>query len=303
MPLSPEFWSVELDVPVDLVAAAEDMLGDEALAVTSYEVLKPGMAISPDWRVQVLFDAPPDQKLWRKRLGEIADALGIPAAIRFDHLPAQDWVRHTNKLNAPIRAGRFFLYGAHDADAVPPGSLSLLLDAGLAFGTGRAPSTYGCLLAIDDLCRIHAPRRMLDMGTGSGVLAMAAAKAGARQVLAADIDPVAVAVTQDNIRLNGLAGRITALTASRPDDPRLKASGPYDLVVANILAEPLCRMATGLSHLVAAGGHLVLSGLLAREERLIVARYRAAGLHFGGLSLARRIPREGWHTLVFERRT
>ena len=138
---------------------------------------------------------------------------------------------------------------------------------------------------------------MLDMGTGSGVLAMAAAKAGACHVLAADIDPVAVAVTQENVRLNGLRDRITALAASRPDDPRLTMPGPYDLVVANILAEPLCRMAQGLAALVATGGHLVLSGLLAREERMIVARYRAAGLQ-----LKRRIPREGWHTLVFQRR-
>jgi ribosomal protein L11 methyltransferase len=297
MPLSPEFWSVELDVPVDLVPAAEDLLAEAGIAVSSYEVVKPGMAMSPDWRVQVLFDAPPTEKDWRKRLKQVAAGLGIPAVIRFAHLPAQDWVRHTNKLNAPFTAGRFFLYGAHDAGQVPPGRLGILLDAGLAFGTGRAPSTYGCLQAIDDLCRVAPPRNMLDMGTGSGVLAMAAAKAGARAVLAADIDPVATDVTRDNVRLNGLSQRVAAITASRPDDPRLTVAGPYDLVVANILAGPLCQMATGLARLVTSGGHLVLSGLLAREERLIVARYRATGL-----SLARRIPREGWHTLVFRRR-
>jgi len=297
MPLSPEFWSVELDVPVDLVPAAEDLLAEAGIAVSSYEVTKPGVAMSPDWRVQVLFDAPPDEKDWRKRLKDVAEALEIPATIRFTHLPAQDWVRHTNKLNAPVHAGRFFLYGAHDAGQVPPGRLGILLDAGLAFGTGRAPSTYGCLQAIDDLCRVRVPRTMLDMGTGSGVLAMAAAKAGARAVLAADIDPVATDVTRDNVRLNGLSQRIAAITASRPDDPRLTAAGPYDLVVANILAGPLCHMATGLARLVARNGHLVLSGLLAKEERLIVARYRATGL-----TLARRIPREGWHTLIFRRR-
>lgn len=297
MPVSPEFWSVELDVPVDLVAAAEEMLGDAGVAVSSYEVVQPGVAMSPDWRVQVLFDAPPDKKEWQRRLKEIAAGLEIPAVINFGHLPANDWVRHTNKLNAPIHAGRVFLYGAHDAHAIPPGSLSILLDAGLAFGTGRAPSTFGCLLAIADLCRVKQPARMLDMGTGSGVLAMAAAKAGAKRIVAADIDPVAVDVTRDNVRLNGLSARISALTASRPDDPRLMSAGPYDLVVANILAEPLCRMATGLSRLVAPGGHLVLSGLLAKEDRMIVARYRATGL-----ALARRIPREGWHTLVFKRR-
>lgn len=298
MPLSPEFWSAELDVPVDLVAACEELVGDAGIAVSSYEVPRPGMAMSPDWRVQVLFDAPPDEAEWNARLAAVAAGLGLASpVIRFSHLPPQDWVRHTNTLNTPIHAGRFFLHGAHDAGRAPHGSLSLLLDAGLAFGTGRAPSTFGCLLAIDDLCRIRRPRRMLDMGTGSGVLAMAAAKAGARQVLAADIDPVAVQVTEQNARLNGLSGRIAALTASRPDDPRLLRRGAYDLVVANILAEPLCRMATGLARLVGSNGHLILSGLLAREERLIVARYRATGL-----VLRRRIAREGWHTLVFARR-
>src|SRR5690606_35861065 len=151
--------------------------------------------------------------------------------------------------------------------------------------------------AIDDLCRVRPPRRMLDMGTGSGVLAMAAARAGARQVLAADIDPVAVSVTRDNVKRNGLGDRIAAITAGHPADPRLIAGAPYDLAVANILAEPLYRMAQGLAALVAPDGHLVLSGLLAREERMIVARYRATGLR-----LKRRIPREGWHTLVFDRR-
>ncbi|WP_298726894.1 50S ribosomal protein L11 methyltransferase [uncultured Ferrovibrio sp.] len=298
MPISPEFWSVELDIPVDLVAATEEMLGDEGVAVTSYEVPIPGQAISPKWRIQVLFDAPPDETEWRHRLTAIAEGLGLESpVITFSHVPAKDWVRHTNILNAPIHAGRFFLHGAHDAGKAPPGSLSLLLDAGLAFGTGRAPSTYGCLLAIDQICRVKPPRRMLDMGTGSGVLAMAAARAGVPQVLAADIDPVAVAVTRDNVRLNGLSQRVAAVTASRPDDPRLAVASGYDLVVANILAEPLCRMAPGLSRLVAANGHLVLSGLLAREERLVAAHYRAVGL-----KLKRRIAREGWHTLVLSRR-
>lgn len=297
MPLSPEFWSVELDVPVDLVPAAEDLLAEAGIAVSSYEVTKPGLAMSPDWRVQVLFDAPPDEKEWRKRLKQVAAGLDIPAVIRFAHLPAQDWVRHTNKLNAPVSAGRFFIYGAHDAGKGPAGPP--WHPAGCRAGLRHRPRAIYFRLPAGDrrsLPRARA-RNMLDMGTGSGVLAMATAKAGARTVLAADIDPVATDVTRDNVKLNGLSQHIAAITASRPDDPRLKAAGPYDLVVANILAGPLCHMATGLARLVASGGHLVLSGLLTKEERLIVARYRATGL-----SLARRIPREGWHTLVFRRR-
>lgn len=288
----PAFWSIEIELPFAALVPFEELLGEDAgVAVSSYEV-RGGAA----WRLQVLFDAPPDEKAWRRRLAAIAGDLGLARApITTAKLPDQDWVRHTNTLNAPIRAGRFLLYGRHDADHLPPATLKLRVDAGLAFGTGRAPSTFGCLLAIDSLCRRRLPRQALDLGTGSGVLAMAAARAGVRTVLAADIDPVAVAVARANTALNGLAAQVHCLVASSPDDPRL--CGRYDLVVANILAEPLCRMARPLSRRVAPGGHLILSGLLAREERLVFAHYRAQGL-----CLHRRIALDGWHTLVLMRR-
>ncbi len=295
----PSFWFVEIELPFPALAPFEDLLGVEAedgVALSSYEVAPmpdPDMA---QWRLQVLFDTPPDEAAWRQRLAAIAAGMNLPAApIYAGKLPDQDWVRHTNRLNAPVRAGRFFLYGAHDAGSAPPGCLSLLLDAGLAFGTGRAPSTFGCLEAIDRICRRQPPRHVLDLGTGSGVLAMAAARATSRaRIWAADIDPVAVQVARDNTRLNGLGARIHCLVASNPLDKRLP--GPFDLVVANILAGPLCAMAHGLAAQVAPGGHLVLSGLLAKEERRVAAHYRAQGLSFSA-----RLPREGWHTLIFKR--
>lgn len=292
----PAFWFVEIELPFAALAPFEELLGEtEAVAVSSYEVAPlPDPDLAP-WRFQVLFDAPPDEAAWRQRLSAVAAAMGhAEAPVYAGKLPDQDWVRHTNKLNAPVQAGRFFLYGAHDAGKAPPGSHSLLLDAGLAFGTGRAPSTFGCLQAIDHIARRKRLNCVLDLGTGSGVLAMAAAKAGARQIWAADIDPVAVQVAADNVALNGLRGRVHCLVAHKPHDPKLP--GPFDLVVANILAGPLCAMAAGLALQVASGGYLILSGLLAREERRVKAHYIAQGLSFTA-----RLPREGWHTLVFRR--
>lgn len=301
-----EFWFVEIEMDFPQLAPFEDLLGetDGSVAVSSYEVAPMPNPDDARWRLQILFDAPPDMKAWKKRLTAIANSLDmVDAPVSGGHLPDQDWVRHTNIVNAPIRAGRFYLYGAHDAGSAPPGAKPLLLDAGLAFGTGRAPSTYGCLLAIDRLAKQTAFRRVLDFGCGSGVLAMAAARCMPADavLLAADIDPVAVAVARNNAQLNGLnnagAARIRCLVANRPGAPLVRQAGPYDLVLANILAGPLRRMARDLSRRVAPGGYLVLSGLLAHEDAAVFAAYRSQGLR-----LHSRIAREGWHTLVLNRR-
>jgi len=291
-----EFWFVEIEMPFPLLASFEELLGETGgIAVSSYETAPTPDPDTATWCLQVLLDAPPDHAAWARSLQGVASQIGLTMpVIRSGYLPDQDWVSHTNRLNAPVRCGRFFLHGQHDRGQVPPGSLPLWLEAGLAFGTGRAPSTFGCLLAIEQLCRTRRPGRVLDFGCGSGVLAMAAARMGAGRVLAADIDPVAIGVARENARRNGLGLQLHCLVADRPADPRL--GGRFDLVLANILAGPLRRMARDLSRRVAPGGHLVLSGLLAREDASIVAYYRAQGL-----VLRRRIAREGWHSLIFAR--
>lgn len=293
-----EFWFVEIEMPFPLLAPFEELLGETGgIAVSSYETAPMPDPDTATWCLQVLLDAPPDHTAWARRLQDVANRVELTSpVIRSGYLPDQDWVSHTNRLNAPVRCGRFFLHGQHDRDQVPPGSLPLWLEAGLAFGTGRAPSTFGCLLAIEQLGRRRRLPRVLDFGCGSGVLAMAAARLGARHVLAADIDPVAVRVARENALRNGLGQRLHCLVADRPADPRL--GGCFDLVLANILAGPLRRMARDLSRRVAPGGHLVLSGLLAREDAGIVTHYRAQGL-----ILQRRIAREGWHSLIFARRS
>ena len=211
-------------------------------------------------------------------------------------MPQQDWVRQSLEGLAPVTAGRFFLYGSHDRHRRRPGGVSLEIDAGTAFGTGHHGTTEGCLLALDTILKHRTPTRILDVGCGTGVLAIAAAKAAGRKALASDIDPEAVRVTIDNARLNGVRPQIESFVAAGLNHPRIAAGGPYDLIFANILARPLVALSTGLSRVLAPGGDLILSGLTLDQMRWIEATYLARGLTF-----SRRITRGNWATLVFSK--
>jgi ribosomal protein L11 methyltransferase len=211
-------------------------------------------------------------------------------------LPQRDWVRQSLEGLAPVAAGRFFLHGAHDRARRRAGGLSLEIDAGTAFGTGHHGTTEGCLVALDRLLKRRTPRRILDVGCGTGVLAIAAARATLRPALASDIDPEAVRVTLENARLNGVKPRIRSVVAAGLGHPVIAAGAPYDLIFANILARPLVALATGLARVLAPGGHLILSGLTLDQSRWIEATYRARGL-----ALAARIRRGNWVSLVLTR--
>lgn len=193
-------------------------------------------------------------------------------------LPDTDWVRKSLEGLAPVTAGRFFLHGSHDRSRRRDGGISLEIDAGTAFGTGHHGTTEGCLLALDALLKQGRPLRILDVGCGTGVLAIAAARGAGRPALASDIDPEAVRVTADNARLNGVAPWIRAITAPGLKDPRIANGAPYDLIFANILARPLVALAQGLSQALAPGGRLILSGLTRDQSRWILATYRNRGL-------------------------
>jgi ribosomal protein L11 methyltransferase len=237
--------------------------------------------------VEGLYGAAPDGELLSRLVG---------AAVHVAPVPDQDWIKLSQEGLPPVRAGRFFVYGAHDRGTIPPGVIPLRIEAGLAFGTGHHESTALCLALISDLAKCHRFRRVLDLGCGTGVLAIAMARLWRSPVLAADIDPVAVAVTHDNARTNETAPQVRIITADGLTHRAVRSRAPYELIVANILAGPLTRLAPSISRALAPAGFVLLSGLLQWQENLVVSFYRPHGLKLR----ARR--RDGnWSALLLER--
>jgi ribosomal protein L11 methyltransferase len=213
-------------------------------------------------------------------------------------IPDRDWVAETQRALPLVRAGRFIVHGSH-ARGLSSSRWAIEIDAGRAFGTAHHGTTRGCLLAIGQLAPVLKPRAVLDLGTGSGVLAIAAAKAFAHRVRisAADIDPIAISVARENCRKNGAAGSVSLFVGDGWRPSPAYAAAPFDLVMANILAKPLLKLAPRLRLLTKPGGMLILSGLLAGQAREILARYCATGFN-----LVWRRDLEGWATITLTRR-
>jgi ribosomal protein L11 methyltransferase len=211
-------------------------------------------------------------------------------------VPDVDWVRRSLEGLAPVLAGRFFLHGSHDRPVRRTGGVSLEIDAGTAFGTGHHGTTAGCLSALDDILKRHRPKRILDLGCGTGVLAIAAAKSLKIKALATDIDAEAVRVTMNNAKLNGVGPFMAGLTAAGLHHFGIKQKAPFDLIFANILARPLAHLAQGLSRMVQPGGHLILSGLTYDQLRWIRACYTTRGL-----TTAKIIRNGNWIALVMRK--
>lgn len=218
------------------------------------------------------------------------------AGIETEQLPDIDWVAHALEGLQPVRAGRFLVHGSHDRDKVRAGDLSIEIDAGRAFGTGHHGTTEGCLEMIGTLARSRQFRSVLDLGTGSGVLAIGIAKLMPASILATDIDPIAVEVARQNARKNGCGSRISWATAAGFHSDVFTRHGPFDLIVANILVKPLMRMAPAVSRNLAAGGQVVLSGILSEQRRKVLAAYNAQGLYH-----RKTLWRDGWVTLHLAR--
>jgi ribosomal protein L11 methyltransferase len=247
------------------------------------------------WEIEAYFaagEADVIHAMIRDRLG--TDAFGAPLQVR--DLPETDWIAEGLKTLTPVSAGRFLVHGSHARGNLPGGRIRIEIDAGQAFGTGHHASTAGILTILDGLVSRYAFRRILDLGTGSGVLAIALAKALRQPVLATDIDPVSVAVASENARRNGVGHTVRTITAAGVAHPVIRSRAPFDLVVANILAEPLRRLAPDVVPLLAPGGMLVLAGILTTQSSRVIAAYRAQGAR-----LVRARNREGWTTLVLRR--
>ncbi len=208
-------------------------------------------------------------------------------------VPDSDWVRQSLEGLPPVKAGRFFLYGSHDRYKRRGGGVSIEMDAGTAFGTGHHGTTTGCLLALDVILKRKNLRNILDLGCGTGVLAIAAAMATRSPALATDIDPEATQVTRHNARHSGVLPVVKVCTAAGLHHPAFRNTAPFDLIFANILARPLATLAPGLSRMLLPGGLLVLSGITKDQVRWIKACYRNRGLVTVSTSLI-----GNWATLV-----
>jgi ribosomal protein L11 methyltransferase len=277
--------------------AAARRIGDALAEIFDGETVAASTFEEPDgrWSLAVHFRDQPDEDAVRA-LVEAAAGVQAAQSLAFETLAPTDWVRKSLAGLTPVDAGRFVVHGAHDRDRVRANRIGIEIEAALAFGTGHHGTTRGCLLALDRIAKGRRARRVLDVGTGTGVLAIAAAKALRRPVLASDIDARSVAIARDNARLNHAGAHVEIVHAAGLGRRRFVTRGPYALIFANILLEPLQRLATPMARLVAPNGRVVLSGLLAGQAGAAVAAYRARGL-----VLERRIRLEGWATLVLRR--
>lgn len=289
--VTPASWTALTTLP-DAVAA-------EALGQALERMEPDGVGVfemedgSGLWEVGAYFAAPPDTVA----LALLAAANGaLPFAV--SEIPPTDWVAHVRRELAPVEAGRFFVYGSHDAERVPPHRVALLIEAAMAFGTGHHGTTQGCLLAFEALLTEGtAPGPVADVGAGTAVLAMAAARVWEEvPVIASDIDAVAVEVALANVAVNGLADRVECVEGAGFEHPRLRAGAPYALIFANILKGPLLDLAPSIAAQAASGGHAILSGLLCAQRDEVVAAYEAAGF-----ALQLETPLGDWTTLTLRR--
>jgi ribosomal protein L11 methyltransferase len=283
MNLSPPLWKASVllaKAEAPNVAAAFELTGPQAVLIAEEP-------FADDATVEALYAQMPDGDLLSRLAGH---------EVRVIILPDADWIKLSQEGLPPVRAGRFFVYGAHDQGKVPPGVIPMRIEAGMAFGTGHHETTALCLAALSDLAKRRRFKRVLDLGCGTGLLAIGAAKLWKRRVIASDIDPEAIAVTRENAAINGEAPLIRAVVADGLTHPSIARAAPFDLIVANILAGPLTRLAPAIARALAPGGVLVLSGLMVWQENVVLGFYRPHGL-----VLRARRRDSAWSAQVLER--
>jgi ribosomal protein L11 methyltransferase len=284
--------TVSVDVPEDALEAFESAF------LTACQTV--GFFLDDDtatWRVEGVKPIGVDEAELAAGLALAAAVTGVTPVLHRAATEAGGWLARTYEAFPETLIGRrFAVRGTHVDGSVAANRITLTLDAGLAFGSGEHGSTRGCLVALEEVAR-RRPRRVLDLGTGSGILAMAAARLLNRRVLASDIDPWSVRVARDNAALNGVGHLVRPVLADGWRDPVVRAGGPYDLVFANILARPLCLMAKDLAAHLAPGGTAILAGLLTGQARWVLSAHRRQGLH-----LVRMLPQGAWTTIMLRKR-
>ena len=279
-----------LACPAAAVAALVDALDDGVGTLASYPDAAPGR-----WRIEAILPCAPQRVAIETRLALIAAALGIdPPPLTIEPLADVDWLARNRASFPPIAVGPFVVHGEGGSAT---GRIPIRIDAATAFGTGEHATTRGCLLALAVAVRHRRIARALDVGTGSGVLAIAAARLCRARVLAVDIDPESVMVARRHVRVNGVADLVRVARSDGYRAALVARGAPYDLVLANILARPLAAMALDLARVLARGGVAILSGLLIEQEPWVLWPQRAQGL-----ALARRWRIDGWSTLLLTRR-
>ncbi len=289
-------WQLNLQIPRDAIQAVEAAFAGDRPPITSSFEIPDQKPESTDWSLDIIFAEKPSLEDLRAKLSDALAPFGLSAGeVELTVLPDIDWQAEALKHHAPVLAGSLYVYGAHHP-APANLSRSILINAGMAFGTGQHGSTLGCLLALQDIAKRHDIARAYDLGCGSGILGIAAAKLWRRPVLASDIDSQAVAVAADNAAQNGVGGLINVVCADGVGATSVRARAPFDLITANILAGTLRDMAQGLCAVLAPGGLVVLSGILRTQERAVFGAYRARGL-----VLCRRYRIAEWSTLVLKR--
>ena len=271
---------------VDAVMERDDL----AITASAHEDEATG-----EWVFEATCDSAPDLESF----GELArQTLGGDVSFSVEAIdPSVNWVAKSLEGLAPVSAGGFYVYGSHETSPIPSGLTPIRIDAAQAFGTGHHETTTGCLEAIDKVLKGHRFTSLLDVGTGTGILAIALAKRTKTAVIASDIDPVAVRTTIDNARENGVGKLVTALQAIGLEHRKIMAGAPYDLIVANILAGPLTALAPAMGRVAGRGAAIILSGILEHQAARVVSAYARQSM-----VLRQKLIRNGWATLILEKR-
>lgn len=291
---SPQYWRVVFKIHADAAGTAEEAFNDITLAVSGFETDE----ANGIWTFELLCGDAPDMEDIKRRLMVLATLHHVPLPeAELQKVEQVDWLAQTARSFPPLHIERFYVYGSHVEEPIPTGCIPIKVDAGAAFGSGEHGTTMGCLEALDWLSKKRNFKGILDMGCGSGILAIGAAKLWKTQVLAVDIDPVAVRVTQENVQINRETTRVDASVSDGYAGDKVKKGAPYELIVSNILARPLIAFAPDLARALAPQGYAVLSGLLTSQEQQVLSAHVMQGL-----ALEKRIVHEEWCTLVLKKR-